>query len=306
MARLLPIGAAGLLFVLVFHPSLYPWTGGAHEAGSGFRHWWLSLPFFRARAVFYLLVWAAFIWALLNTSVRQDADGDPRHSRRAARISAFFLVVFGITFWLASYDWVMSLEPDWYSTIFGVYNFAGLFQGGLAAVTLLVIWLKQRDPLSYFVTRDHLHDLGKLMFAFSTFWAYLWFSQYMLIWYANIPEETIYFVRRQHAFWASLFLLDLFLNWVAPFFALLPRTNKQSPGVLVKVSVVVLLGRWLDLYLMIVPPFAPDRPPLGLWEIGLAAGGLGLFMLGMFGALRKAPLVPVRDPFLSESLHYHA
>jgi hypothetical protein len=307
MAKLIPLGGAGLLAILIAHPALYSWASPGAAAGEpvpAFRHWWLSLPFFRGRAIVFLSLWMLFAFALVRESIRQDTDGAAQHTRLNSRLSAVFVVVFGFTFWLATYDWIMSLEPRWYSTIFASYNFAGLFLGGLAALTLLVVWLRQHNALV--VTDAHLHDLGKLMFAFSTFWMYLWFSQYMLIWYANIPEETIYFVQRLHGYWGSLFVLDMVLNWVGPFFALLPRRNKQNPGVLVKVCLVLLAGRWLDLYLMIMPTFAGQQPRIGPLEIGLLAGGLGVFLLSFFAVLRRAPLVPLNDPFLAESLHYHA
>ncbi|HKU23744.1 MAG TPA: hypothetical protein VJQ50_22215 [Terriglobales bacterium] len=303
LSGVLPMGVAGILLLLIFHPRLYPWVGGGGLAG--FKHWWLTLPFVRLRAVVYLAGWLIFAAAMVRASRRQDANGDLRYTRRNIRLSAAFLVLFAVTFWLASSDWIMSLEPQWYSTIFGFYNFAGLFLSGLALITLALIWLRRHSPLRYIVTNHHLHDLGKLLFAFSTFWAYLWFSQYMLIWYANLPDETAYYLERLHGYWQPLFVLNLALNWVVPFFALLPRSNKQNPGVLVKVCLVVLAGRWLDLYLMIMPAFSPV-PRIGLWELGAVAALLGVFALAFFAALRHAALIPLRDPYLSESLHHHA
>jgi hypothetical protein len=308
MTGVLPFGALGILAVLIVHPSLYPWTGGVHVEGDapGFKIMWLSLPFFRIRAVLYLVGWLGFAWAMLRISRQQDSDGELRQTRRSTTLAALFLVFFGITFWLASFDWIMSLEPEWYSTIFGFYNFAGAFLSGLATLALLLVWLQKHSALKTVIREQHLHDVGKLLFAFSTFWAYLWFSQYMLIWYANLPDETVYYIRRLHGFWQPLFVLNLALNWVIPFFALLPRMNKQRTGILVRVSIVLLAGRWLDLYLMIMPPFSGGKPHIGIWEIGLVAGLVGAFGLALFAALRRAPLVPVRDPYLAESLQYHA
>lgn len=308
MVGVLPLGALGIIAILILHPSLYPWTGGVHVEGDapGFKLMWLSMPFFRIRAVVYLMGWLGFAWAMLRISRRQDFDGEMSQTRRSTALAALFLVFFGVTFWLASFDWVMSLEPEWYSTIFGFYNFAGAFLSGLATLALLLVWLQGHSALKNVIREQHLHDVGKLLFAFSTFWAYLWFSQYMLIWYANLPDETAYYVRRLHGFWQPLFVLNLFLNWVVPFFALLPRMNKQRTGILVRVSIVLLVGRWLDLYLMIMPPFSGGKPHIGIWEIGLAAGLVGAFGLGLLAALGRAPLVPVRDPYLAESLHYHA
>ena len=155
--------------------------------------------------------------------------------------------------WLASHDWIMSLEPEWTSTMFGVYNFAGLFLSSLAATTLLVVWLSSRGDSTFRVTKSQLHDLGTLLFAFSSFWMYLWFCQYWLIWYVNIPEETAYFVRRSHGNWPVLSLLNLTFNWGVPFVVLLFRSAKRSPRILGIVALVVLIGRWLDLTLMIFP-----------------------------------------------------
>jgi len=308
MAGVLPLGAIGILAVFAFHPSIYSWTKGLLIEGDapGFKQLWLSLPFFRIRAIVYLIGWLGFSRIMLSISRQQDANGEISHTHRNATLSALFLVFFGITFWLASFDWIMSLEPEWYSTIFGFYNFAGAFLSGLSVLTLLLVWLQRNSPLKDVIRDDHLRDVGKLLFAFSTFWAYLWFSQYMLIWYANLPEETVYYVRRLHGFWQPLFVLNLSLNWIVPFFALLPRVNKQRVEILVRIAIVLLAGRWLDLYLMIMPTFSGEKPQIGVWEIGLVAGLVGAFGLGVLAALKRAPLVPVRDPYLTESLHYHA
>ena len=308
LAMLLPVGAVGLALVILLRPSLYPWTGASgagFEALHGFKRVWLNLPFFVGRSAAYLLVWIFIALAIVRTSRRQDEDGNLAHTRRNERLSAVFIVVFGATFWLASYDWIMSLEPHWYSTIFGIYNFAGLFLGGLAAIIVLAVWLERLGALRHILTEDHLHDLGTLLFAFSTFWAYIWFSQYMLIWYADFPEETSYFILRMHGTWEPLFILNLLLNWAIPFLVLLPRASKRSPSVLLKVAVVILLGRWLDLYLMILPRFAGATPVFGVWEIGLMLGAVGTGVLVFFHALRKAPIIPVKDPYLMESLHPH-
>lgn len=290
MAMLLPLGGAGLLIVAFVHPDIYPWSRAAiHDAMPAFRKMWLALPFFRLRAIVYLAGWSAFVIAIVRRSRARSGS--------SVALSAMFVVFFGITFTLASSDWIMSLEPDWASTIFGMYNFAGLFVSALAALTIVTVWLDGRGLLAH-VGKDRLHDLGKLLFAFSTFWMYLWFSQYMLIWYANLSEESVYFIRRTEGLWQPLFFLNLALNWVLPFFALLPKVNKQRPGVLVKVSIVLLLGRWLDLYLMIAPPVVGSQPKIGLWEIVMTAGAVGAFAWMLFGALRAAPLVSRREPAL--------
>ncbi|MBI1788829.1 MAG: hypothetical protein HYR60_14920, partial [Acidobacteria bacterium] len=294
--------------VLLFQPSLYSWTrhgSGAEEPFLWFKRFWLNRPFFLVRAAIYLALWIWFAHKLVGASRRQDEDGDLVHTSRNIRTSAIFLVVFALTVWLASYDWIMSLEPEWYSTIFGIYNFAGLVLSGLAVINIVAVGLERRGVLRGFLTAEHLHDLGKLLFAFSTFWMYIWFSQYMLIWYANIPEESAYFVKRLQGFWEPLFILNVLLNWVVPFVVLLHVPAKRSPGMLLKISWVILVGRWVDLYLMVMPPFAGKNPVFGVWEVGTMLGAAGVFFLTVIRALSEAPVVPLRDPYLAESLHYH-
>jgi hypothetical protein len=198
---------------------------------------------------------------------------------KKVRVSAAFLVVFVLTFWLASTDWIMSLEPKWSSAVFGVHQFSGMFVSALAAVIVLVIWLDWRGALPGKLTRDQLRDLGTLLFAFSSFWMYIWFSQYLLIWYVNIPEEAEYFVVRQRAPWESLLLLNLVLSWGVPFVVLLFRPAKECSPVLLAMAVVVLVGRWLDLYLTIVPPVAGVSPDFGVLDAGLLVGAVGLAAL---------------------------
>lgn len=303
MTGALPYGAAILAAVFLAGSSVYGWRQEAAHL-EGFKSAWLDLPFFLARAGIYLLLWFLLTRAILDSSHRFDESRDPVQARRSVRLSVIFLVLFAVSFWLASFDWVMSLEPHWYSTIFGIYNFAGMFSAGLAVMILLVLWLR-RGPLVDFVTHEHLHDLGKYLFAFCTFWMYIWFSQYMLIWYANIPEETVYFVRRQSGLWMPIFLMNLFLNWVVPFVVLLPKWTKRDPAILGKVAVVVLAGRFVDLYLMIFPPVSGETPTLGLWEIGPVAAAAALFVLAFARSFRSRLPVPLADPRLTESLHYH-
>jgi len=308
LASTLPAGAIGLLAIFFLHPSLYPWAHAGAEGGehlTGFKAAWLSLPFFWARSVIYLALWYLLSRAIVRHSRQQDQDRSPQHTRVNIRYSAMFIVAFGLTFWLASMDWIMSLEPDWSTTMFGVYNFAGLFLGGLAAIILLVLWLSKTTALGDFVNEEHRHDLGKLLFAFSTFWMYIWFCQYMLIWYANIPEETGYFILRQHGFWQPIFLLNIFLNWIIPFVVLMPVSSKRDPSTLAKVTITVLVGRWVDLYLMIFPPLTGPTPVFGFWEVGTVAGLFGLVVIIVQRSFSRAALVPLNDPRLEDSLHYH-
>ena len=305
MVAILPVAAVGLGVVFLARPSLYPWAGpAAAEAGppNPLRHAWFSWPFFLGRAAFYIACWMALGFALVATSRRQDRDGSPGHSRTNIRLSAAFLVVFGVTFWLANQDWLMSLDGEWISTIFAVYQFGGLFLSVLAAITLLAACLRWLGPFRDVFVGEHVHDLGKLLFGFGNLWGYLWFCQSMLIWYVNNPEEAVWYTRRLHGGWGSLFHLNVVLNWVIPLVVLLPRAARQRVGVLAAVSVVLLAGRWVDLYLQVLPR-SGEGPWVGAaWEIGLAVGAAGLFALVFFAALGSAAVIPVRDPYLVESL----
>lgn len=295
---------APLFFVvlLVVGPRLYPWV---HHTESGFRGAWLSFPFFLGRALVYLGLWVFFARRLTALSLQQDQNPSLEKAASLRKTAVAFLPVFAVTFSLASFDWLMSLAPEFVSTIFGVYVFSGAFVAALAALTLLVTVLLHRGPrgvgpLASYVNPHHLHDLGKLLFAFATFWAYIWFSQYMLIWYANLPEEASYFVKRLGGFWQPLFILNLFLNWVLPFFALLPRASKRSPKALAFVSLALLVGHALDLYLMVGPSCQWHALPSPV-EVMLLAGAGFLVFAGAFVFLEHVPAVPVGDPFLEAS-----
>lgn len=304
MSAALPAGAALIAGVILFAPLLYPWV---HEHGhfSGFKHFWLNFPFFLLRAAIYLFLWWCFARLIVRRSRLQDDTRDPALTGHITRVSVGFLIIFALTFSLASFDWIMSLEPHWYSTIFAIYNFAGMFSSGIAVMILLLVWLRRASPLRDFVNEEHFHDLGKLLFAFTTFWMYIWFSQYMLIWYANITEESVYYIQRQHRFWGPLFLLNVVLNWIFPFLALMPKRVKRTPHLLARVAGVVVIGRWLDLYLMIQPATGATNPRLSLWDAGAVLAATAVFVLVFVRAIRQAEPVPVGDPRLEESLHYH-
>jgi hypothetical protein len=310
LAAVIPAAAIGVAAVLLLRPELYPWTdanfGAAPDAALGFKRAWLDRPFFVARAVMYAVVWTIFAWAIRRHSRLQDDGHDGRRTASNRRLSGIFLAVFAITFSFAAFDWVMSLEPEWYSTIFGVYHFAGLLLAALAAVVLLALWLERSGPLAGVLHNDHLHDFGKLVFAFSTFWAYIWFSQYMLIWYANIPEETTYFIARTHGGWFVFFVVNVVLNWLVPFAVLIRRDAKRDRRVLAGIAVVLLVGRWVDLYVMILPPIVGEDPLPGVCEAGVLAGGMGLFGLVLARVLQAAPIVPIGDPDLPASLQYES
>ncbi len=262
---------------------------------------WLNEEFFILRLIIYFLIWIFMSRALVRNSARQDKDGDLIYTRRNVRNSAIFIIVGVYTTCLASIDLLMSLQPHWYSTIFAWMSLSGMFLSGLAMVVVFLVILRKMGYRRIFTT-DHLHDLGKLMHAFCFFWVYMWVSQHMLIWYSNIPEETSYYIFRHFGGWGSLSFLNVVLNWLIPFLLLLPRANKRDDKLMLQMAVVILLGRWLDLYIMVMPATFGAEPRLGIWEIGPMVGALAVFFWMVFRSLAKRNLVPTRDPYLCESL----
>ncbi len=272
LALLLPWAAAALVPALTLGlPQLYEWSHAGragYPALRGFKLSWLSPGFFWARSAVYLVVWIVSVRALAV-------------ERRRPRLSALFIVVFAVTFVAASFDWIMSIDADWFSTIFGVYHFTGAFLSALALITLLLIVGARSGGPGQVVDEDRLHDLGRLIFGFSCFWAYIWFSQYMLIWYSNLPEETGYYALRHASGWQILSFLNVLANWGVPFVALISRPAKRNPGTLLAVCSIVLVGHALDLGFMILPPFVGHSPGalLGMLIALVPAAFLGYRLL---------------------------
>jgi hypothetical protein len=294
---------------------LYPWSrpgAFAHVPEIAGKVRYLQTPWVFVRTSVALLLWIVFAWLFRRTSL--DQDRNPRTSLvyhyRLNRYAAAFVVVFAFSFTLGAYDWIISLDPSWFSTMFGIYVFAGTFVAGIAAVTLAAVVLRERGFLSHVVGDRHLRDLGKMLFAFSTFWAYIWTCQYLLIWYGNIPEEVTHYVKRTNGPWLWLFGLNFVVNWVIPFAVLLPARAKRNPMALKIVCVLLLCGHWLDLYILIMPSVGNglgnavgngvwSRPMIGFPEIAIAAGYSSLLYLLFIRGLEAAPLVPLSDPVLA-------
>jgi len=303
----LPWGAGSMLVLLAGLPAVYLWARpeamGADpllRAKAAF----LNGPAFGVRMGVLLAVWIAFAWRLRVNSLRQDEATSAAPTRRNVAVSAVFLILFGITFCLASFDWLMSLEPRWFSTIYGLYNVAGLLSSSVAALGVAVVLMKRSGQMPE-INESHLHDLGKLMFGFATLWAYLWLSQFLLIWYANIPEETVYFRARLQGGWAVPFYANLVINWALPFLLLLPRPAKRNGSHLLRVAALMLVGRWLDLHLMIGPGNRPSDPGLAFWDVAGFVGLGSLFVGCVARAVASTPRVSRGDPYLVESLHHH-
>ncbi len=265
---------------------------------------YLNITWFMIRMAIYFAGWLGFAFILRKLSRQEDIAPDTKYYKQSLIYSAAFIVFFAVTSSMCSWDWIMSIDAHWYSTLFGWYMFASMFVSSLTAMALIVVILKRQGYLPK-VNFGHIHDLGKYVFAFSIFWTYLWFSQFILIWYANIPEETIYYVHRleHYKFW---FFFTPFLNFLMPFLILMTRNAKRNYNTLIFVGGVVLFGHWLDFYLMIYPGVAGhhDHWNPGLLELGTLLGFIGAFAFVVFTALTKANLMPKNHPYLEESLHH--
>jgi hypothetical protein len=297
-----PLLAVLLVPVLLGLNELYPWSNAAvvqHGKAA-----YLNMPFFVTRCVLYLVAWIVTARFFFRRSLQQDSSGDPALTVRMEKRAAPAMVVFGITLTFASIDLVMSLDPTWYSTIFGVYYFAGCVVGIYALLTASAFALQGAGFLRNAVTVEHYHDLGKLLFGFVVFWAYIGFSQYMLIWYANIPEETRWLAHRQENGWGWVGLLLLFGHFLLPFAALISRGPKRRPGILAAAAVWMLAMHWADVYWLVMPAGSPASPVPHLVDLTLLVGLGSLFLAGAAFALRGRSLVPERDPRLEESLAF--
>lgn len=264
---------------------------------------YLNFPFWIIRAAIFLLGWNAYRYFSRKNCLAQDEANDNSFYKKNFNISAIFLVFFIVTESIMSWDWIMSIDPHWSSTLFGWYVFASFFVSGITTICLISLYLKSKGYLEY-VNSSHIHDLAKFMFGFSVFWTYLWFSQFMLIWYANIPEEVTYFVTR-----IELYNLPFFgavvMNFLFPILILINTDFKRITWILVMAGTVILLGHYVDFFNMIMPSAVGDQWFIGIAEIGSVFFFLGLFIFVVFTALTKAPLLPKRNPFIEESKHFH-
>ena len=318
---ILPAGVLMIATYFLFGHDIFHWThsdlyevGSAHYdaliAGkSDFFFFPLeggSIPvFFIFRMVLFFGVWYLFFRKLRSLSTLEDELGGTSYWFRMRRISAGFLVVFAVSSSISSWDWIMSIDTHWFSTMFGWYVFASWFVSGLALITLITVLLKEAGYLPQ-VTANHLHDLGKFVFAFSIFWTYIWFSQFLLIYYANIPEESVYFVERFLSDkYAPFFFVNIIMNFFFPFLAFMTRDAKRLNVFLKIVCIVVLLGHWIDFYLMVTPGTLGHNGAFGLTEIGMYLMFGAAFLFVVLKALSSYALVPKNHPMLEEAKHHH-
>ena len=262
---------------------------------------YLNWGFFAIRLLIFSGIMVGFSRWLIRLSLEQDHTGKDSLTHRSIKVSVAFLLCFAISFTFFSVDTVMSLEPHWFSTIFGIYCLAGLLQAFTAALILVLVYLIRQNVFHGLVNENHLHDLGKFLFGFTAFWAYIAFSQYMLTWYANLPEEAIYYLPRSQGGWLWVSLSLVAFKFIVPFLFLLPRWVKRDQGALIIVSVLILIMEYVDIYWMIYPSYNKENLHFGLLEIGLLAGFISLFLYVVFHFLSRHPLIPLQDPREGES-----
>lgn len=292
---------------------IYHWTDAEAVANDPIlkgKKPFLNAPFFTIWTVLTILLWSVLGYKVRKLSLQSDegpmsAEEGKRYIWKNTVWAAIFIVWFALTVmstvpWL----WLMSIDAHWYSTMYSWYTFASTWVSGLALILLFVVYLKNNGYLEY-TNREHLHDLGKFIFAFSIFWAYLWFSQFMLIWYANIPEETVYFNSRTEGAYSGVFWFGFIINFLAPLLILMRRGSKRNYGTMTIMSLIIIFGHWLDFHQMIFASVAPDHVEMNLFDFGIALGFIGIIMLVAGRVMSKYPLVARNHPFMKESIIHH-
>jgi hypothetical protein len=289
-------------------PYLYLWSHAEHVKGdlvlegkSGY----LSTGFFAIRNVIAIGIWVLFARKMVGNSIAQDESRDYGLSVKNQVLAPAFIALFAVSFTMASFDQLMSLDPHWFSTMVGVYCFAGMVYSTFAATCLLALYLISKGKLKDIVNVNHMHDLGQFMFGFTVFWAYIGFSQFMLIWYANLPEETTYYIHRFNGSWGYVSAFLLFGKFLVPFFMLLPRHAKRNYTTLRNVAIFMLVAQWIDVMWMVQPQFFAEGPRFGFTEIGMTLGFIGIFGFMVARFLAKNNIVAIGDPRLEEAVFHH-
>jgi len=310
----LPWGFVTILLVLYFGgDSLYHWREynalNLEPGQPGFDHWLDGKKWFLNDKMLFggsaviIAGWYLFRFLLRKNSLKEDEQGGTSFFTKSIGLSAGTIAFYAVTVSILTWLVIMSLEPHWFSTIFSVYNFTVAFVGGMSVLALIVLYLKSKGYMEV-VSDEVVHDIGKFMFAFSIFWAYIFVSQYLLIWYANLPEETIYFKLRQDPHFKPLFFTNVLICFVAPFLILMMRNAKRNPRVLLLGACLILVGHWLDVYLMVMPGTLGSDSGFGLLEVGTTMAFMGVFTYVVLNSLSKAPLYPKNHPYLLESANH--
>lgn len=303
---LLPGALIVLLIAIIGDKHIFIWMDPevvAHDEIIQGKSSWLNKPWFIVRALIFIGGWSLYRYFSRKFSLEQDNDSGNKYFKLNFRISAAFLVFFIYTESMMSWDWIMSVDPHWFSTLFGWYLLASMLVSGITVIALITIYLKSKGHLDV-VNDSHLHDLAKFMFGFSVFWTYLWFSQFMLIWYANIPEEVTYYITRIEDYTIPFFGM-IIMNFIFPFLVLINSDYKRIPWFIVMAGIVILIGHYVDVFNMIMPATVIDRWYFGLPEISALALFSGLFILIVFYSLSKAPLLVKGNPYIKESENFH-
>ncbi|MEZ4924531.1 MAG: quinol:cytochrome C oxidoreductase [Crocinitomicaceae bacterium] len=284
---------------------IYQWMDPevvAHDPIIAAKAPFLTVPFFWIATLVYFTVYFLFYRGFRKRSLQEDIEGGTKiHMKNFAK-GALFLVLFGYFSSTSSWHWLMSIDAHWFSTLFGWYTFGGMWCTSMTVIMLLIIYLKKNGYLE-FVNDSHIHDVGKWIFATSFLWSYLFFSQYMLYWYADIPEEVIYYVQRIDQY-SPVYWGMFMINFIIPMVVLMSREAKRSPGILMFVCLVIILGHWTDVYMLVTPGTMGEHGCIGLIEIGLFMTFAGVFTFYVLNTLTKAPLMPKNHPYLDESKHH--
>jgi hypothetical protein len=304
-SRVLPVLTALFIPIAIGTPYLYVWTHAdivnADPVLRG-KHLYLNTPFFLIRAAIYFAAWNAVTYLLNKWGLEQDESGDPRYARRMQMLSGGGLLVYGLCITFASFDWLMSLEPHWFSTIYGVLIMGGQGLSALAFLITSLVWLARRPPLRDIVLPSHFHDLANLMLAFVMLWAYFSFSQYLIIWSGNLPEEIAWYLHRLQTGWRFVAVMLVIFHFSVPFLLLLSRVVKRAPDTLVKVALAILAARLIDLFWLIAPEFHVAGISVSWMDIVLPATLISIWIGCFLWQLRGRALLPVYDPQFEETL----
>jgi hypothetical protein len=284
---------------VLYHHWVHPAAGDVVLQG---KVAWLNESFFILRLFIYIAVWTGMYFVIVGNSFRQDSRSDISPTRWNWKLSAPITIFYGITITFAAFDLLMSLYPHWFSTIFGVYYFAGSLVGTLAVIIIIAVLLRKAGLLTEWLTTERFHDLGKYLFAFNIFWAYIAFSQYLLIWYADLPEEIVFFKYRINNGWEYVSILLLVFHFIVPFVLLLSQAAKRNLNVLLAGAVLLLAAHLLDMYWLVMPNYSTDAVVWGWNEFAPLLGLGGLFILVVAWQFRRRSAIPVNDPYLPESV----
>ncbi len=307
MAGFTPVGGILMLIFLLGMHSIYHWTHhdvAEHDPLIAHKTPYLNPLFFIIRLVIYFAAWTIMTRLLRKYSVKEDIEGGTTFFKKSEFYSRIFIFIIAITFSFATFDWIMSIDAHWYSTIFSLRGFVQAFYHAAVIITLLVLFLNDKGFFPQ-LNESHLLDFSRYIFMLCIVWGYLFFAEFMLIWYGNIPEETMYFHARWQGDWKFLFYINPAINWLFPFVILMSQKLDKNKAILKFVCFVLIIGQWIDLYLQIIPGAVGGVPHLGFIEIGSFLGYAGLFILVFAYTFSKANSIPKNHPYLEESVYHH-